>query len=114
MRPIDADALQLAIVEAGQANKGGRYKIGDFWELNGAEIREVIDAQPTIEPMRKKGRWLEHSVFDEPQGKHIEQWQSARCSVCGKYHTTPYMYYFDWYDWCPNCGAEMRQREVAE
>ena len=50
MRAIDADALQLAIVEEGQANKRKKYIIGDFWELTGAEIREVINSQPTIQP----------------------------------------------------------------
>ena len=50
MRAIDADALQLAIVEEGQANKRKKYTIGDIWELTGAEIREVINSQPTIQP----------------------------------------------------------------
>lgn len=50
MRAIDADALQLAIVEEGQANKRKKYNIGDIWELTGAEIREVINSQPTIQP----------------------------------------------------------------
>ena len=50
MRLIDADALQLAIVEEGQANKRKKYIIGDIWELTGAEIREVINSQPTIQP----------------------------------------------------------------
>ena len=49
-RLIDADALQLAIVEEGQANKRKKYNIGDIWELTGAEIREVINSQPTIQP----------------------------------------------------------------
>lgn len=49
-RLIDADALQLAIVEEGQANKRKKYIIGDIWELTGAEIREVINSQPTIQP----------------------------------------------------------------
>lgn len=49
MRAIDADALQLAIVEEGQANKRKKYIIGDIWELTGAEIREVINSQPTIQ-----------------------------------------------------------------
>lgn len=48
MRTIDADALKYAIVEEGQRSK--RYKLGEFWELNGDEIWQVIDAQPTIEP----------------------------------------------------------------
>ena len=50
MRAIDADALQLAIVEEGQANKRKKYIIGDIWELTGAEITEVINSQPTIQP----------------------------------------------------------------
>lgn len=50
MRAIDADALQLAIVEEGQANKRKKYIIGDIWELTGAEIRDVINSQPTIQP----------------------------------------------------------------
>ena len=50
MRAIDAYALQLAIVEEGQANKRKKYTIGDIWELTGAEIREVINSQPTIQP----------------------------------------------------------------
>ena len=50
MRAIDADALQLAIAEEGQANKRKKYIIGDIWELTGAEIREVINSQPTIQP----------------------------------------------------------------
>ena len=50
MRAIDADALQLAIVEEGQANKRKKYIIGDIWDLTGAEIREVINSQPTIQP----------------------------------------------------------------
>ena len=49
MRAIDADALQLAIVEEGQVNKRKKYIIGDIWELTWAEIREVINSQPTIQ-----------------------------------------------------------------
>ncbi len=50
MRAIDADALQLAIVEEGQANKRKKYIIGDIWELTGAEIGEVIDSSPPFNP----------------------------------------------------------------
>ena len=55
------------------------------------------------------GTWIERTVIHKDEAKKaIEEWQSARCSVCGKYHTTPYMYYFDEFKYCPNCGAEMR------
>lgn len=58
---------------------------------------------------RPQGEWTEKTTFhnadDDPI---IEKWQSAKCSVCGKYHTTPYLYYFDDYNYCPNCGSRMR------
>lgn len=61
------------------------------------------------------GKWLDKSVFDnfdnENNGNVIEEWQSARCSNCGKYHTTPYMYYFENYKFCPNCGIPMSKTE---
>ena len=33
-----------------KTNKRKKYIIGDIWELTGAEIREVINSQPTIQP----------------------------------------------------------------
>lgn len=54
---------------------------------------------------RKTGTWLDRSVY-ETKGT-IDEVQSARCSVCGLYHTTPYLYYFSWYKYCPSCGARL-------
>ena len=71
-------------------------------------IEQLPPAQPE-QPEPKRGEWLERDVIDEPKGKHITQWQSARCSVCGRYHTTPYLYSFTHYNFCPNCGADMRE-----
>lgn len=68
-----------------------------------AEIARWLRDAPTIE--RKTGKWEERKVSSE---KVIDEWQSARCSECGRYHTTPYMYYFDSFSFCPNCGADMR------
>lgn len=67
----------------------------------------IIDIMslPTIE--RKKGKWDEQNVFDT-EDSDIAQMQSAKCSMCGKYHTTPYLYFFDNFNYCPNCGADMR------
>lgn len=53
MKLIDADALYIDIVAKGQASK--RYKIGETWELTGAEIREVIDAQPAL---KQEHKWI--------------------------------------------------------
>ena len=65
--------------------------------LPSADVRENV-----------RGEWLEKEVNDDIK---ITEWQSARCSNCGLYHTTPYMYYFDEYNYCPNCGADMRGEE---
>lgn len=54
---------------------------------------------------RKTGTWLERKVY-ETKGT-IDEVQSARCSVCGKYHTTPFLYYFYYHKYCPNCGARL-------
>lgn len=68
--------------------------------------KQTLDALPTVEPER--GEWQEKETFNN-EDSIIEHWQSARCSMCEKYHTTPYMYYFNDYNFCPNCGADMRK-----
>ena len=94
MRAIDADALQLAIVEEGQANKRKKYNIGDIWELTGAEIREVINSQPTIQPeitheqaveyLQSTGWMREHDLQMMLDGVHrlTAQPEIIRCKDC--------------------------------
>jgi hypothetical protein len=58
-------------------------------------------------------KWIEKEVLYLADGEPlIEEWQSARCSACGKYHTTPYMYYFNEYKFCPNCGEKMDGKDT--
>ena len=63
-------------------------------------------------PEVRKGKWTERKVFrsddNNTSSPIIDDWQSAKCSVCGKYHTTPYLYYFDDFNYCPHCGARMK------
>lgn len=66
------------------------------------ELTHLPSAQLDV-PDTNVGTWEERSVSEDS----IQQWQSARCSVCNKYHTTPYLYYFDNFNYCPNCGAKM-------
>ena len=79
-------------------------------KMDGAEhiivhhARRIIEDMPPVTLQPKIGRWLEKEVNSD---KVIEEWQSARCSKCNLYHTTPYSYYFDDYKFCPNCGARM-------
>ena len=95
MRLIDADKIPWTDLNDDMPNTKIKVLI---------TFAEKVNRMPTIEE-RKTGKWEERKVSSE---KVIDEWQSARCSVCGKYHTTPYMYYFDSFSFCPNCGADMR------
>lgn len=67
------------------------------------ELGIIVDTK--AEP-RKKGKWTDkHHYSDEESG--IEEWQSCRCSECGRYDTRPYMYYFSEPNYCSYCGARM-------
>ena len=76
---------------------------------NGAKHRcidaTLIHELPSAE--RKKGVWLEkhHAYADEENV--IEEWQSCKCSICGRYETRPYLYYFNEPRFCSWCGAKM-------
>ena len=76
-----------------------------------AEHRQLAEWLKELKEFKefKSGKWKEKEVFVEGEAKAIEEWQSAKCSVCGRYHTTPYLYYFNNYAYCPNCGAKMEE-----
>lgn len=85
-----------------------------FHGKDGKPYCDEIDAIPTadVSPVLH-GKWEECEIVQEDGDyKIIDEWQSARCSVCGKYHTTPYMYHFDHFNYCPNCGAKMDERRT--
>lgn len=74
-------------------------------------LREAFSRVPTADVVeRKRGKWEEMKVIHKDEAEDlIEEWQSCRCSVCGRYHTQPYMYYFDKPNFCSWCGADMRK-----
>ena len=85
----------------------------NYW--NGTECECYAFAHKALDGIQsadvapvKHGRWEEKDIIEDRKGLGIiSDWQSARCSVCGKYHTTPYAYYFTNYEYCPSCGAKM-------
>jgi hypothetical protein len=81
-------------------------KVLDTIPTIGEQVDALEMAIEALEQEPKVGEWLEKEVISD---KVIEEWQSARCSVCDKYHTTPYMYYFSHYEYCPNCGHRMKK-----
>lgn len=82
MRLIDGDAFEVFTYT---------YRNNDF--DNGVQyVLEAIDNAPTIEPERKKGKWLELDF--------TEAWE-YKCDQCGRLSDFEENY-------CPNCGADMR------
>lgn len=78
--------------------------------LGAAAICDELYMLPPVCSEKIRGKWEGLEVSDTP----LEEWQVARCSVCGRYHTTPYLYYPHKYAFCPNCGADMRNQEGKE
>lgn len=91
MRTIDADAIPYTMIyrENWMRGTGGEEQ---------AAWKSAIDAMPTIEPERKKGKWY---CSDDI-------YESGVCSAC-KFDTGElYVACKRWFNFCPNCGADMR------
>ena len=82
-RWIDADAV---IEKAHEIEDSG-----DTWSIESADEFEwaLDDYAPTIEP--KRGKWIDFK-------------NGWKCSACGKWNN-------ETSNFCPNCGADMRERE---
>ena len=66
--------------------------------------KQAERVEAAIDAVDKRGEWTHRDVDENTT---IKEWQAAKCSVCGRWLTTPYMYYFDHFNYCPNCGARM-------
>lgn len=74
-----------------------------FWGCKtSAQSMKAADVRENV-----RGEWVEREVFDI-HDVSIEEWQSAQCSICGQYHTTPHRYCFKNFNFCPWCGADIR------
>ena len=96
MRAIDADALRDRLQNLGYDdwNQGATTT----WAEAFNECADMVDEQPTIEPQRKKGKWIDNHTT---------------CSECGwqmidDVIESPNIVGFNF---CPNCGAEMTEGE---
>lgn len=94
MRLIDADALEKAISIS-------HSMTDDYGIKTGYEISmRLVEEQPTIEPERKAGRWIEMSSTNH----------TYKCSVCGRLLaniTDGKNNVAKNYPYC-HCGADMR------
>ena len=99
-RLIDADELKLEIFEIDDGNNMDIYT---------NEIREIIDAMPTIEE-RKTGRWEFVSYGDGLGNYHCSECRA----IAGSYYVGNLVnmhWEYKLTKYCPDCGAEMRGAE---
>lgn len=96
MRAIDGDVLRDRLQNLGYDdwNQGTTTT----WAEAFNECADMVDEQPTIEPQRKKGKWIDNHTT---------------CSECGwqmidDVIESPNIVGFNF---CPNCGAEMTEGE---
>ena len=93
MRAIDADELLLRFIPRGGDNP--------FTRFVRETVRLRIEEMPTIEP--KRGRWNNKVIYSDNK---VALW----CSECGKrFFKLPTEN--GEYNFCPNCGADMREVE---
>lgn len=103
---ISRKALKKAIMYKDNVNS-------ETWEQLYDSVLAEIDNAPTVEPNQltqdiidkvNVNIGLAQPIKDErPQGKWIELREyDNKCSICGQSM-------MDKWDYCPNCGAEMRK-----
>lgn len=98
MRTIDADALLKKIEEDADF-----YLVGDDENSKAVgstllDVKEQINAMPTVEPQRMRGKWILHIDNLFPVESTME------CNQCHEHQPVTIDDNF-----CPNCGADMRE-----
>ena len=79
----------------------GMWNDGDFW----INYQRVLDIIESAEPERKNGKWIDAVLYHEPDDF---EWEKVKCSSCKIFVTKPIFYHNNKYNFCPNCGADMR------
>ena len=73
-----------------------------------SDLAKLLDNMPTIEPERKKGKWIHgrelsrEMIGDAVMAIFYEGWECSECHCLVSEEREPLWKY------CPNCGADMR------
>ena len=78
----------------------GRLYDGSVWV--GDALRAISNIKKADVKPAKHGKWI---LKD-----HDGSWEVCACSVCKKW--THFVNYTEAYNFCPNCGADMRKVET--
>ncbi len=96
MRLIDADLLRDYFVDLSTEKDIGFGDRGRMITINIKHIIDVIEYAPSIDIEPKRGEWIEE--HEDGHGVWV-----GTCNLCGKTSRVS--------NFCPNCGADMRERE---
>lgn len=100
MTLIDIDPLKERIDK--EVKEG---KVLDGWAFF---FKVYLDDAPTVDADRSKGEWIE-----EYHGNGWNDYWDYTCSNCGKkYERADDVLYKA--NFCPNCGADMREKRVSK
>ena len=111
-RLIDADALRAQMYhEAFETDTDMQRWDGGCW-IRYKMFENAIDNAPTIEPqrMRGKGRWNVY-YHGEENGKSIFSYSCNQCGYGAPYNFIGGVCEQKKWNFCPNCGADMRGSE---
>ena len=91
------------------------YRAWELWEKKGENcfvfsdiITPILVNQPTADARPvTHGHWTDVQVILSPDTKKAQGWQEAKCSICNKLQTKPYLNFISLDSYCPHCGAKM-------
>ena len=101
MRLIDGDALMEAMYHRAFETDGDTMWQSGCWVRYRA-IEQTVKEQPTITPERKRGRW---------HGRIYSRDETMVCSECHAEFSYDAETDIRDFNYCPNCGAEMKEGE---
>ena len=84
-------------------DKTAKGDIGGFYNKIIQNNIEKVEALPSAQPERKRGKW---KPFDRAWGRSI-----YHCTACGEAEDCPTEMGKVIWRFCPNCGAEMEEMD---
>lgn len=116
MRPIDADKLKItdtwALVEKDTENGNEADKNTFTFAPLKCVLLSDIENAPPVEPLERIGAICnENCGINRPHGKWLHPYKidiACECSNC-----CMQMPITDYFNFCPNCGADMREEGKA-
>lgn len=86
-----------------------KHNLDNGWTGGILEAIDAIEDLPSAQPERKRGEWEEIEVIaDAYDISGVKTWASKmKCDQCG-FTTIAIEGRFSQYNFCPNCGADMR------